>query len=106
MGEGGIVRRAARGFAQAKAAQGCEDAQEGHSQKAGGPKIGYEEIGSPEIGCEEDEKKEVLILRSAPCPHLRMEASEITISWFETRKMRFSPWGDEKLAKCEKVQAT
>src|SRR3984957_4724990 len=71
MGEGSIVRRAARGLAQTEGAQGHEEgSQEGHRQKAGSPKIGCEEISSQEIGCEEDEEKEVLILRSAPCARL------------------------------------
>jgi hypothetical protein len=93
MGEGGIISRAARGLAQTKGSQGHEDAcEEGRRQKAGGPKIGCEEIGSQEIFYEEDEEKEVLILRSAHSrASRRMAAGEVTISWFETRKMRSSP---------------
>src|ERR1700722_6073293 len=71
MAEASIVRRAARGLAQTEGAQEHEDgSHKGRRQKAVGAKNGSEEIGNQEIGCEEDEEKEVLILRSAPCARL------------------------------------
>jgi hypothetical protein len=88
MSEGGLVRRAARSLAQAKGAQGREDAQQGCDQKGFDQKGHEQKAGGQQGGCEEEgAEKEVLILRSAPVrASRRMAAGGLTVSWFETRE--------------------